>query len=250
MIKQIINKEENNLIFSQITNNNDIVDFKDVIYNFLNQPQIKIEAKYDDLFSKAIKKNCFKEIVKELEKDFKTNFTLWKITEKICYLTNKFFSSKFKKSEGLQLLQKIFILKQVFLAQLRHNSNIWLKLDSNQSQKINHKKNENPINYKLALMLFDFNEKDDFFINLSDDQKQILNLVLKSNSIEDFVNLNSDLKIDIFKYLPINMMLLQAQMIKGNSKLNLKEKAKLSYSTFMQLFCLFVEENISKKKLN
>ncbi|QHX36540.1 hypothetical protein [Spiroplasma sp. BIUS-1] len=250
MLKQIINKEENNLIFSQITNSEEFIDFKDVIYNFLNQPQIKIESDYDKLFTSAIKKNCFKEVVKELEKDFKNNYTLWKITERICYLTNSFFSSKFKNGEGLKILQKIFMLKQVFLAQLRYNHNIWLKLDANQSQKITSKKIESPINYKLLLLLFDFKENDENFITLTADQKATLNLVLKSNKIEDFVSLKNSIKTDIFKYLPLNMMLLQSQMIKSNSKLNLKEKAKLSYSTFMQLFCIFVEENLSRKKLN
>ncbi|AUB31420.1 hypothetical protein [Spiroplasma floricola] len=251
MLKEIINKDENNLVFSKIVNEKEIVNFKDIIYNFLNQPQIKIEQKYDLLFSKAIKKNCFKDLVKELESDFKTNFVLWKLTEKISYWTTMFFSSKFKNGNGFKLLQKIFILKQVFLAQLRYNSNIWLKLSPNQTLKIKSKKKETEINYKLLLLMYDFNEsEEDFFILLNENQKEILNLVLKSNNIEDFLKLRTKIEIDLFKYLPINMMLLQAQLIKNSSKLNLKEKAKLSYSTFMQLFCIFVEENLSRNKMN
>ncbi|AUM62534.1 hypothetical protein [Spiroplasma monobiae] len=250
MLKRIINKEEDNLIFTKFANKVNHIDFKDIIYNFLNQPQIKVEQKYDLLFSNAIKRNCFKEVVKNLEQDFKNNFILWKLTERISNLTNKFFSSHFRKGEGFKIIQRLFLLKQIFLAQLRYNSNIWLKLDVNQSQRVLDKKNDLNINYKIALMLFDFNDNDDLSNLINGDQKLILDLVLRSNSIEEFVTLNNEIEVDIFKYLPINMMLLQAQMIKSNSKLNLKEKAKLSYSTFMQLFCIFVEENLSKKKLN
>ncbi|WP_339021530.1 hypothetical protein [Spiroplasma endosymbiont of Atherix ibis] len=60
MIKEIINKDESNLIFSKIASEKEIANFKDIIYNFLNQPQVKIEQKYDLLFSKAIKKIVLK----------------------------------------------------------------------------------------------------------------------------------------------------------------------------------------------
>ncbi|WP_339021531.1 hypothetical protein [Spiroplasma endosymbiont of Atherix ibis] len=183
--------------------------------------------------------------------DFKTNFVLWKLTEKISYWTTMFFSSKFKNENGFKLLQKIFILKQVFLAQLRYNSNIWLKLNTNQTLKIKSKRKETEINYKLLLLMYDFREdNEDSFVLLNENQREILDLVLKSNNIEDFVKLREKIKIDLFKYLPINMMLLQAKVIKNSSKLNLKEKAKLSYLTFMQLFCIFVEQNLSRKKMN
>ncbi|AGR41998.1 hypothetical protein [Spiroplasma diminutum] len=250
MLKQIINTEQSNLAFTKMLNRNIHTDYKDIIYNFINQPQIKVEQKYDILFSQAIQKNCFKKVVKEMEKDFPKFYILWKLTEKISYWTNIFFSSKFESGNGLKTLQNILILKQLFLTQLRYNSNIWLKLNATQSEKIKVKKDKQNINYKLLLLIADFKDLKESLNLINEEQKTILELTLRSNNIEDYIELNNRLEINIFKYLPINILLLQSQMIKNSTKLNLKEKAKLSYSAFMQLLCIFVEENLSKKNLN
>ncbi|ALD66219.1 hypothetical protein [Spiroplasma cantharicola] len=247
MLEQLKNINNNNFALLKVVNNDNFVDFKDIIYNFLNQPQIRIEKKYDILFSQAFKINCFKKVVKELEKEFTKNYVLWKLTENISYWTSIFFSSKFSIGNGMIILQKIFILKQIFLVQLRYNSNIWLKLNKKQTEKIKPSKNLDNINYKLLLLFCDFNENEDLRSLITKEQKELLNLVLKSDKIEDYVELNNKIKINIFKYLPINIKLFQGEVTRLTSKLNKKEKAKLAYVTFMQLYCIFVEENYINK---
>ncbi len=247
MHKQLKTIDNKNLSFLKVTNDDNFIDFKDIIYNFSNQPQVRIEQKYDILFSEAIKSNSFIKIVKELEREFNKTYILWKLTENISYWTTMFFSSKFTIGNGFKILQRIFILKQIFLTQLRYNSNIWLKLTKKQTERIKNPKDSNAINYKLILLFCDFNENEDLKSLISEEQKILLNLVLRSDKIEDFIELNKNINLDVFRYLPINIKLFQGEVIRSTSNLNLKEKAKLAYSTFMQLYCIFIEENYSNK---
>ncbi|AGR40994.1 hypothetical protein [Spiroplasma taiwanense] len=85
----------------------------------------------------------------------------------------------------------------------------------------------------MSLLIVDFSIFEKSTLIFSNEQKEILSLILKSENIEDFMELKKYLKINVFKYLPLRIMLLQREIIKQKNKLSVRENSKITYNTFM-----------------
>ncbi|AHB36191.1 hypothetical protein [Spiroplasma apis] len=250
-----INTYENlssSYIFLHLLTTNNKTNPIPLTLDFLNEPQTRIEKKYDLLLLDAIKNVCFKKVSKAINEDFENSFIL----KGLLYIIKKQTVNIFEKHfEGLDLIAEFVRLKaacKLFTNQIRYDPNLWLTIDKKERHNLHNKKNKDNFDWNMALLLLDFDILKDMGIVFIEKEKQVLKDLLEIKMIDSFEDTNERLMNNQGSYLPIKMFLLEKELLTKEKNLTRKRKKmdKIIFSTFMQMICLFIRKNIKKAYLN